>query len=333
MVKIVGIQFKDNSKTYYFDSVNFNFKENDQVIVDTARGLEIGTVTLKTTLMPKENIEYELKPVIRAATEKDLRYAKENEKMAIKSFEFFKQKVKEYKLNMKPLYAEYTIDRSKIIFYYESEDRVDFRDLLKALTPEYKMRVELRQIGPREAARVIGGIGICGRELCCKTHLQNFNFVTMKMAKEQGLSLNNTKISGCCGKLMCCIAYESEIYKELKKEIPGVGTMVKTPSCASCKIVGVDYLKKLIKTQEAEGALPVVHPVQEIKVLTPELNFAEEVEETVILTEDLTIENVIEEEVITNVDGEVSEKVNDKRNSKKRKYEKRINKQRERNHK
>lgn len=321
MVKVVGVQFKDNNKTYYFDSLKFVLKENDRVIVDTARGLEIGTVTLKTTPMSKENIEYELKPVIRVANEKDLRYEKENEKMAEKSFEFFKEKVKEYELNMKPLYAEYTIDRSKIIFYYESEDRVDFRDLLKALTPEYKIRVELRQIGPREAARVIGGLGICGRELCCKTHLQNFNFVTMKMAKEQGLSLNNSKISGCCGKLMCCIAYESEIYKELKKEIPGVGTLVSTPTCANCKIVGVDYLKKIIRTQETEGALPVVHPADEIKVLNGDLNFSNEIEETVILTDDLVVENVIEED---------SE---NKKDQKKLKYEKRIRKQRERNRK
>ncbi len=320
MVKIVGVQFKENNKTYYFDSVDFVFKQNDRVIVDTARGLEIGTVTLKTTEVSKDTIEYELKPVIRLANEKDLRYEKENEKMAIKSFEFFKDKVKEFNLNMKPLYAEYTIDRSKIIFYYESEDRVDFRDLLKVLTPEYKIRVELRQIGPREAARVIGGLGICGRELCCKTHLQNFNFVTMKMAKEQGLSLNNSKISGCCGKLMCCIAYESEIYKELKKEIPGVGTIVSTPSCNSCKIISVDYLKKIVKTEEVIGGMPVVHNVSDIKVLNEELNFAEEVEETVVLTEELVVENVIEEE---------KKEVNPK----KLKYEKRIKKQRQRSHK
>lgn len=320
MVKIVGVQFKENNKTYYFDSVNFVFKQNDRVIVDTARGLEIGTVTLKTTEVSKDTIEYELKPVIRLANEKDLKYEKENEKMAIKSFEFFKDKVKEFQLNMKPLYAEYTIDRSKIIFYYESEDRVDFRDLLKVLTPEYKIRVELRQIGPREAARVIGGLGICGRELCCKTHLQNFNFVTMKMAKEQGLSLNNSKISGCCGKLMCCIAYESEIYKELKKEIPGVGTIVSTPSCNSCKIISVDYLKKIVKTEEVVGGMPVVHNVSDIKVLNEELNFAEEIEETVVLTEELVVENVIEEE---------KKEVNPK----KLKYEKRIKKQRQRSHK
>lgn len=320
MVKIVGVQFKENNKTYYFDSLDFVFKQNDRVIVDTARGLEIGTVTLKTTEVSKDTIEYELKPVIRFANEKDLRYEIENEKMAIKSFEFFKEKVKEFDLNMKPLYAEYTIDRSKIIFYYESEDRVDFRDLLKVLTPEYKIRVELRQIGPREAARVIGGLGICGRELCCKTHLQNFNFVTMKMAKEQGLSLNNSKISGCCGKLMCCIAYESEIYKELKKEIPGVGTLVSTPTCKNCKIVGVDYLKKIVKTEETPGGMPVVYNVSDIKVLNDELNFSEEVEETVVLTEELVVENVIEEE---------KKEVN----AKKLKYEKRIKKQRQRSHK
>ncbi len=168
---------------------------------------------------------------------------------------------------MKPLYCEYTLDHSKLIFYYCAEDRVDFRELLKLLAAEFKTRIELRQIGPREAARIIGGIGTCGQVLCCQRYLREFDFVTMKMAKEQSMSLNNTKISGSCGKLMCCIAYESELYKELRKEIPGVGTYVKTPSCECCKIVSVDYIKKIVRTQENPNGMPVAHDASKVEVV------------------------------------------------------------------
>lgn len=321
MVKIVGVQFKETNRIYYFNSLNMVFKEGDKVIVDTVRGMEIGTVVLPTTEKSLKEIEYELKDVIRKATDRDLKNEIENEAKAKVAFEFFKEKVIECGLEMKPLYAEYTIDKSKVIFYYVADDRVDFRDLLKVLAPEFKTRVELRQIGPREAARVIGGLGPCGRELCCKKHLRNFNFVTMKMAKEQGMSLNTAKISGCCGKLMCCIAYENDLYKELKKELPGVGTFVRTNTCPRCKIVAVDYLKKIIRTQEGIDTMPVAHTMDEITVLEKlENENLVETEETVILDEDLNVENVIEEEK-----KEVSPK--------KEKYEKRMRKQRERKNK
>ena len=186
-----------------------------------------------------------------------------------------KMMLKEFDLDMKPLYCEYTIDSSKIIFYYCADDRVDFRELLKVLAPKFRIRVELRQIGTREAARVIGGIGSCGRELCCKTHLVNFDFVTMKMAKEQGMSLNTSKISGICDKLMCCIAYEHELYKELKKEMPSVGQMVKTPTCDCCKVVSVDYLKKMVKTNENPNGAPTSHNASEVEVI----NFNKEVKD------------------------------------------------------
>lgn len=324
MVKIVGVQFKETSRIYYFDSLNLVFEEGDKVIVDTVRGLEISTVVIKTTEMSKQEIEYELKPVIRKANSKDLQNEKENEEMSKKAFQFFKEKVAECQLPMKPLYAEYTIDRSKVIFYYVSEDRVDFRELLKLLTPEFRIRVELRQIGPREAARVIGGIGPCGRELCCKQHLRNFNFVTMKMAKEQGLSLNNSKISGCCGKLMCCIAYESEMYKELKQQIPGIGTIVKTPTCSNCKIVSVDYIKRIVKTQEGKEIFPVSHPASDIEVLAKIKNeLLIETDETIVLDEEGEITEIIEE--VTK-----KEPLN-QNNKKKQKYEKRFNKQKRNN--
>ncbi len=264
MTKIVGIQFKGVGKVYYFNPLNFQFNPGEYAIVETIRGIELGKVIIGNREVEDDQIEYELKPVIRKANEEDVIQEQKNNELAKKSFETFKKYIRICNLDMKPLYAEYTIDQTKIIFYYTAEDRVDFRELLKYLAPEFKIRVELRQIGPREAARALGGVGICGRELCCASHLQNFDFVTMKMAKEQGMSLNNSKISGVCGKLMCCIGYENELYKEMKKEFPAVGSMVKTNTCDNCKVVAVDYFKKLVKTEEIKDGMPVVHSLDEI---------------------------------------------------------------------
>ncbi len=275
MKTIVGIQFKGGGRVYYFDPLEYTFKRGDHAIVETVRGLELGLVAIGNREVEDEDLEHELKPVIRMATPHDLEQEEKNNELAKKSFEIFKTYVKEFDLDMKPLYCEYTIDSSKIIFYYCADDRVDFRELLKVLAPKFRIRVELRQIGTREAARVIGGIGSCGRELCCKTHLVNFDFVTMKMAKEQGMSLNTSKISGICDKLMCCIAYEHELYKELKKEMPSVGQMVKTPTCDCCKVVSVDYLKKMVKTNENPNGAPTCHNASEVEVI----NFNKEVKD------------------------------------------------------
>lgn len=266
-IEIVGIQFKGMGKIYYFSPLNFKFSQGDYAVVETVRGLELGKVLIANKFVPSEEIEYELKPVVRKATKHDIETEEKNNLLAVASFEKFKKYVKQLSLDMKPLYCEYTIDSSKIIFYYCSEERVDFRELLKLLTPEFKIRVELRQIGPREGARIVGGIGTCGRILCCKTYLQNFDFVTMKMAKEQSMSLNTSKISGACGKLMCCIAYENELYKELKKELPAVGDFVQTPNCECCKVVGVDYLKKLVKAEENEGGTPTCYKASEVTLI------------------------------------------------------------------
>lgn len=266
MKKIVGIQFKGGGKVYYFDPLDYEFDNGEYAIVETVRGLELGFVKIKNRLVEDEQVAYDLKPVIKKASQSDLDREKKNEKLASLAFEIFKRHVNSLNLEMKPLYAEYTIDQSKIVFYYTADERVDFRELLKLLTPEFKTRVELRQIGPREAARYIGGIGSCGRTLCCCTHLLNFDFVTMKMAKEQGMSLNTNKISGQCGKLMCCIGYEHELYKELKKELPQIGDFVKTPSCDYCKVVQVDYLKGLVKTEEKKDGL-VIHEASDVEEL------------------------------------------------------------------
>lgn len=267
MKTVVGIQFKGGGRVYYFDPLDNPFARGDYAIVETVRGLELGFVSIGNREIEDDQLEHELKPVIRRATEEDIRQEEKNNELAKKSFETFKQLVKEFDLDMKPLYCEYTIDSSKVIFYYSAEDRVDFRELLKVLAPKFRIRVELRQIGTREAARVIGGVGSCGRELCCKTHLSNFDFVTMKMAKEQGMALNTNKISGICDKLMCCIAYEHELYQELKKELPNVGQMVKTPTCNCCKVVSVDYMKKIVRTNENPNGTPTVHAASEVEVI------------------------------------------------------------------
>ena len=264
MPKVIGIQFKGVGRIYYFDPLDFVFESGEYAIVETVRGLELGKVILGNHEIPQESLEAELKPVMRKATEKDVKQEEKNNELAKEAFKVFKKSVSDCNLEMKPLYAEYTIDRSKVVFYYTADDRVDFRNLLKVLTPEFKSRVELRQIGPREAARAIGGLGGCGRELCCKSHLKNFDIVTMKMAKDQNLSLNTSKISGVCGKLMCCIAYEDELYKELKKVFPSINSYIKTNKGESGKIIAVDFLKRTIRFQSSPDSMPQTCTLDEI---------------------------------------------------------------------
>ncbi len=278
MTEIVGIQFKNTSRVYYFAPKHLKFEVGEYAIVETVRGLELGRVIIGNRLVEDDDITGELKPVIRKATNHDIENQKRNEALSKDSFEVFKQLVKQLDLEMKPLYCEYTIDSSKLIFYYTAEERVDFRELLKLLTPRFRTRIELRQIGPREAARVIGGIGTCGREICCKTCLNNFDFVTMKMAKDQNMSLNTNKISGICGKLMCCIGYEHEIYQETKKILPNIGEMVKTPKCPCCKVVSVDYVKKEVSVLEHPEGTPVKYPYQELQNVKVESEYQDHAE-------------------------------------------------------
>lgn len=309
MITIVGIQFKGGGRVYYFDPLHFKFERGDYAIVETVRGLELGYVSIGNREVEEDHLSHELKPVIRRATEKDLKQEEKNNELAKKSFEIFKKHVKEFDLDMKPLYCEYTIDSSKILFYYCSEERIDFRELLKVLAPEFKIRVELRQIGTREAARIIGGIGSCGRELCCKTHLANFDFVTMKMAKEQGMALNTNKISGICDKLMCCIAYEHELYQALKKELPNVGQMVKTPSCDCCKIVSVDYIKKIVRTNENPNGAPTAHKAEDVEIINFDAKVKDDakVVATIDESEEITvIDTDIKEAEVTSDDTTVS---------------------------
>ena len=252
MTKIVGIGFKEVGKIYWFNPYPFNLKVGDHVVVETIRGLELGTVVQGIKDIDDKEIEHELKPVIRIASKQDLRIYLENAERSKKAMETCKRIVKENKLEMKLLDCEYTLDRQKIIIYYNADGRVDFRELLKDLASEFKVRIELRQIGPREGAKFIGGIGSCGREVCCKRHLREFDLVTMKMAKDQGMTLSASKVAGLCGKLMCCIGYENPVYEEIRKRIPLVGDLVKSPTCDCCKVISVDYLREIVRTASDE---------------------------------------------------------------------------------
>ncbi len=248
MKKIVGVSFNEVGKIYWFNPGDLDITKNCKVVVETVRGLELATAITDIKEVNDEEVQYELKDVLRIADNKDIKLYEENLIKAKESCEKVKSLIKEYKLDMKLLNCEYTLDTTKLLIYYNAEGRVDFRELVKALASEFKVRIELRQIGPREGAKMIGAIGSCGREVCCKKHIREFDLVTMKMAKEQGMALSSTKIAGVCGKLMCCISYENEAYEELRKRVPGVGDLVKTPSCDKCKVVNTDYLREIIKT-------------------------------------------------------------------------------------
>lgn len=253
MAKVVGIGFKEVGKLYYFNPEPFDLKVDDLVVVETVRGMELGKVVLETKEVDDSQIEHELKSVIRIATQQDINAYYENKNKAKNTLIVCKKIVSKHNLDMKLLDCEYTLDKSKIIIYYNAEGRVDFRELLKDLASELKVRIELRQIGPREGAKFIGGIGPCGREICCSKHLREFDLVTMKMAKDQGMTLNASKVAGICGKLMCCIGYENEIYDDLRKRVPLVGDLVQTPTCGCCKVISVDLLREIVKTKSDDS--------------------------------------------------------------------------------
>ncbi len=228
MVKVVGVRFKKAGKVYYFDPGNLDVEKDQNVIVETARGAEYGEVVVGIKEVKEEDVIQPLKQVIRIATEDDEKQMAENRKRATKAFNIALEKIEKHQLPMKLIDSEYTFDDSKLIFYFTADGRVDFRELVKDLAAVFKTRIELRQIGVRDEAKMLGGLGPCGRSLCCATFLGDFEPVSISMAKEQNLSLNPTKISGICGRLMCCLKYESDVYKEAKEELPSKGTLVKT---------------------------------------------------------------------------------------------------------
>jgi cell fate regulator YaaT (PSP1 superfamily) len=263
-IKIVGIQFKSIGKVYNFNPTDIELSLGDQVVVETIRGVELGKVADTVREIESTNPDHEHKPILRKATPHDLAMFEENKNLAKTNLVKFKKFIKVRNLPMKALECEYTLDRQKILFYYGSDERVDFRELLKDLATEFKVRIELRQVGPREGARFIGGIGTCGRKLCCKEHMRDFEVITMKMAKDQNMNLNSSKITGACGKLLCCIAHENSIYQEVKNRLPEVDDMVKVPGCDGCRVVGVDLLRELIRIDDGKNNI-VVHPSKDIE--------------------------------------------------------------------
>ena len=226
MTRVIGIRFRNNGKVYYFDPKDFPLRNGGHVIVETARGLECGSVVLSPREVADERVIQPLRPVIRMATEEDLERERENREKEKEAYRICQQKIKERGLDMKLIKAEFTFDNKKVLFYFTADGRVDFRELVKDLASVFKTRIELRQIGVRDETKLLGGIGICGRPLCCSTFLSDFSSVSIKMAKEQNLSLNPTKISGTCGRLMCCLKNEQETYEYLNKRLPGVGDIV-----------------------------------------------------------------------------------------------------------
>ena len=229
MVKVVGVRFKKAGKVYYFDPDQLQINEGANVIVETARGVEFGEVVIPVREVNDDEIVAPLKKVMRIANDEDIRHASDNGKKEKEAFATCLQKIRDHKLEMKLIDVEYTFDNNKILFYFTADGRVDFRELVKDLASVFKTRIELRQIGVRDESKMMGGIGICGRIICCSSYLGEFQPVSIKMAKEQGLSLNPTKISGTCGRLMCCLKYEQEAYEQVIKKAPKTGAIVETP--------------------------------------------------------------------------------------------------------
>lgn len=247
MKTIIGVRFRQAGKVYYFDPGKAKLERNQCVIVETAKGVEIGTVVLPNCEMPEEKIVAPLKGIIRVATEQDIEKSEQNREKEKEAFGICLEKIAKHGLEMKLIDAEYTFDNNKLLFYFTADGRIDFRELVKDLASVFRTRIELRQIGVRDETKICGGIGICGRGLCCHTYLSEFAPVSIKMAKEQNLSLNPTKISGVCGRLMCCLKNEEEAYEELNSRLPNVGCRVKTPEGLSGEVQSVSVLKQRVR--------------------------------------------------------------------------------------
>ena len=252
MKKIIGVRFKRLGKIYFFDPKWLEVKKGENVIVDTAQGEEIAEVVIPNRMIEEEKLVTPLKKVLRLASQRDLKHAEECKKKEKEAFELCNKKIKEHKLDMTLTDVEYKFDNSKIIFYFTADGRIDFRELVKDLAAVYKTRIELRQIGVRDEVKRSGGNGICGRELCCCSFLGSFETVSIKMAKEQNISLNPSKISGNCGRLMCCLKYEQEVYEEKLKRLPKIGAIVKTQD-GTGEVASVETLKEVIRVKFQDG--------------------------------------------------------------------------------
>ncbi len=247
MIRVIGVRFRTAGKVYYFDPGKLDIKKNDHVIVETARGIEYGTVVGDPKEEEDDKVVQPLKAVLRVATPKDDEQEANNKQREKEAFKICLEKIRKHNLQMKLIDAEYTFDNNKVLFYFTADGRIDFRELVKDLAAVFKTRIELRQIGVRDETKILGGIGICGRPLCCHTHLSEFAPVSIKMAKEQNLSLNPTKISGVCGRLMCCLKNEEETYEELNRRLPNVGDFVTTDDGHKGEVHSVNVLRQLVK--------------------------------------------------------------------------------------
>lgn len=263
MIKVIGVRFKEAGKIYYFDPNGFEIESQDRVIVETARGVEFGRAVISNREVEEEDVVLPLKKVERMATEEDKQHKEENLQLAETALHACKDKIIQHKLDMNLVDVEYTFDRNKAVFYFTAEGRVDFRNLVKDLASEFKTRIELRQIGVRDEAKLLGGIGPCGRMLCCSTFLGDFEPVSIKMAKDQNLSLNPAKISGICGRLMCCLKYENDHYEDAKRNLPDMWEKVET-DYGSGKVVGMNILEKIVQIEIFEKETVIEYTIDEL---------------------------------------------------------------------
>ena len=268
MAEVIGVRFKEVGKVYYFDPNGIQMKKGDMAIVETARGVECGEVAMENREIEDKDIVHPLKTMIRKATQGDLKKVEENRKKERHAFEICEKKILDHKLEMKLVDVEYTFDNNKILFYFTADGRVDFRELVKDLASVFRTRIELRQIGVRDEAKMMGGLGICGRPFCCTSFLGEFQPVSIKMAKEQGLSLNPVKISGTCGRLMCCLKYEQAAYSDLLRTTPKNGAVVNTPEGRGV-VVDVNLLTGMLKVRmdRAPEAAPMSFHAKQVKVI------------------------------------------------------------------
>lgn len=269
MTEVVSVKFKEGGKAYYFDPSGISFSNGDKVIIETANGVSFGFVSQKNHKIEDEAVIPPLKKIIRKANERDFKRLEENKQREAEAFKIGEKKIAEHKLVMKLVEVEYSFDGSKITFFFTADGRVDFRELVKDLAAQFHTRIELRQIGVRDEARMLGGLGICGQPYCCKRFLDDFQPVSIKMAKEQGLSLNPTKISGSCGRLMCCLKYEQEAYEDLNKLMPKPGALVETPDGVHGTVESVVLLRKTVNVKIERGATSEIksYSADELKVL------------------------------------------------------------------
>lgn len=263
MYDVVGVRFKKAGKIYYFDPGDLSIQKDDFVIVETVRGVEYGKAVVPRKQVEEHDVVLPLKKVVRIADHKDRMIVEENKQAAQEAYDVCNEKVNGHQLDMKLVDVEYTFDRNKIIFYFTADGRVDFRELVKDLASIFRTRIELRQIGVRDEAKMLGGIGPCGRMLCCSTFLGDFDPVSIKMAKDQNLSLNPTKISGLCGRLMCCLKYENDEYEAAKSQLPDIGEMIGTPQGRG-KVVGLNILERVLQVELKEQDRVLEYTLDEI---------------------------------------------------------------------